>query len=84
VSNWCSGELPYNRYTMSAVPPLSPIDSEFTSVEAAEQYDRWYRAKVQASIADPRSQVPHDEVMSELRERIEAKRRSHAADPMAR
>ncbi len=45
---------------------LSPIVSEFETEEQAEAYDRWFRAKVEASLADKRPPVPHDEVMAEL------------------
>ncbi len=45
---------------------LSPIESEFATTEEAEAYDRWFRAKVQASLEDPRPSVPHDEVMAEV------------------
>jgi hypothetical protein len=64
--------------------PLSPIESEFATVEEAEAYDRWFRTKVQASLDDKRATTPHDQVMAELREIIDAKRRAHASDPMAR
>lgn len=49
---------------------LSPIVSEFETEEEAEAYDRWFRAKVAASLADPRPPVPHDEVMAEIRDII--------------
>lgn len=49
---------------MNAV--LSPIESEFTSVDEAEAHDRWFRAQVQASLDDPRSCIPHDQVMAEV------------------
>ena len=45
---------------------LSPIVSEFDTEEEAEAYDRWFRAKVEASLADPRPPIPHDEVMAEI------------------
>jgi len=45
---------------------LSPIESEFATVEEAEAYDRWFRAKVQASIDDTRPSIPHDQVMAEM------------------
>ncbi|MEJ1958178.1 MAG: hypothetical protein WDM70_00890 [Nitrosomonadales bacterium] len=45
---------------------LSPIESEFATVEEAEAYDRWFRAKVQASINDTRPTIPHDQVMAEM------------------
>lgn len=45
--------------------PLDPIVSEFASAEEADAHDRWFRARVQASIADPRPGVPHDQVIAE-------------------
>lgn len=49
---------------MNAV--LSPIESEFASVDEAEAHDRWFRAQVQASLDDPRPCIPHDQVMAEV------------------
>jgi hypothetical protein len=46
--------------------PLSPIVSEFDTVEQAESYDRWFRAKVQKSLDDTRPCIPHDQVMAEM------------------
>lgn len=48
------------------MPILSPIKSEFATTEEAEAYDRWFRAKVQASLDDTRPSVPHDQVMAEM------------------
>jgi len=48
------------------IAKLSPIESEFATVEEAEAYDLWFRAKVQASIDDPRPTIPHDQVMAEM------------------
>ncbi len=45
---------------------LSPIVSEFETEEQAISHDRWFRAKVQASLADLRPAVPHDEVMARM------------------
>ncbi len=42
---------------------LSPFYSEFESEEEAESYDRWFRAKVQAALDDPRPGIPHEEAM---------------------
>ena len=50
---------------------LSPIVSEFETEEAAAAYDRWFRARVVASLADPRPGVPHDEAMARIRKRLE-------------
>ena len=56
--------------------PLSPIVSEFETEEQAASYDRWFRAKVQASIDDPRPNIPHEQVMAEMRALIESKRKT--------
>lgn len=54
--------------------PVSPIVSEFETEEQAASYDRWFRAKVQASIDDPRPSIPHDEVMAEVERMLEERR----------
>lgn len=59
---------------------LSPIVSEFETEEQAASYDRWFRAKVQASLDDPRPSIPHDQVMAEMRALIESKRNKRNAD----
>jgi len=58
---------------------LSPIVSEFETEEQAASYDRWFRAKVQASLEDPRPNVPHDQVMADMRALIESKRNKRDA-----
>ncbi len=55
--------------------PLDPIISEFATEEQASSYDRWFRAKVQASLDDPRPSVPHDEAMARLRATIDDAKR---------
>ncbi|MFC3443385.1 stability determinant [Sphingobium rhizovicinum] len=57
---------------------LTPIESEFATTEEAEAYDAWFRAEVEASLADPRPGTPHDQVMAELRAIIEAKQAKRA------
>lgn len=52
---------------------LSPVESEFETEEQAASYDRWFRARVQASLDDPRPSLPHDEVMAEMRALLKAK-----------
>ena len=49
-----------------AMNKLSPIVSEFETEEEAEAYDKWFRAKVEASLADPRPGIPHDEAMARI------------------
>ncbi|SAI72966.1 Uncharacterised protein [Bordetella ansorpii] len=52
---------------------LSPIVSEFETEEQAARYDRWLRAKVQASRDDPRPPIPHDQAMARIREKLRRK-----------
>jgi hypothetical protein len=52
---------------------LSPLVSEFETVEQAEAYLRWLEAKVAASRADGRPDVEHDEAMARVRAIVEAK-----------
>jgi hypothetical protein len=70
-----------NLSTMTTA--LSPIVSEFDTVEQAESYDRWFRAKVQRSLDDPRPSVPHDQVMAKVQAIIDAKRKENAARSVA-
>lgn len=53
----------------------SPIESEFETPEQEAAYEAWFRAKVEASLADPSPSIPHDEVMAELRARIASRRK---------
>ncbi|RKP43740.1 stability determinant [Trinickia fusca] len=49
---------------------LSPIESEFATVEEAEAYDRWLRAEMEAALREADAPnvvfVPHDEVMADM------------------
>lgn len=58
--------------------PLDPIVSEFETQEQAESYDRWFRERIQQSLDDTRSNVPHDEAMARVRAMIESRKRRHA------
>lgn len=51
----------------------SPIVSEFETDEEAQAHDAWARAKIAASLADPRPSVPHDQVMAHIREILAVK-----------
>ncbi len=55
---------------------LSPIVSEFATEEEAAAYDKWLRAKVAASLADPRPPVAHDMVMAEMQKIIDDRKRA--------
>lgn len=45
---------------------LSPLVSEFETLEQEASYTAWLQAKVAASLADPRPAIPHDAVMAEM------------------
>jgi len=63
---------------MSTLP--TPDHDGFASAEEAEAYDRWFRAKVQASMDDPHPGIPHEVVMAEvlaiINAQIEAQRKA--------
>jgi hypothetical protein len=62
---------------MNAV--LSPLVSEFDTVEQEASYNAWLTAKVEKSLSDPRPNVPHDQVMAQMRALLLAKK-THASD----
>lgn len=45
---------------------LDPLPPEFATPEEAGAYDAWFRAKVEASLADTRPAIPHDEAVARL------------------
>jgi hypothetical protein len=49
---------------------LDPIISEFETQEEADEYDRWFREKIQKAIDDPRPGIPHDEAMAQIKRTI--------------
>lgn len=74
-------QIRFNVTAMNTV--LSPIESEFATTEEAEAYERWFRAKVQESLDDTRPNIPHDEVMAEMRQLLEGKRKDQDAPRVA-
>lgn len=58
---------------------LSPLVSEFETEEQEASYTAWLKAKVQASLDDPRPNVPHDKVMAEARALLDSKKKIRAA-----
>ena len=63
---------------MSAV--LSPHVSGFETAEQEASYTAWLRTRVDASLADQRPAILHDEVMAEmdaLIDQIEAQNKAH-------
>jgi hypothetical protein len=51
----------YKGYTASDAKPES-VNGE----SSGDDYDRWFRAKVQKSIDNPAPRIPHDEAMAKL------------------
>lgn len=49
---------------------FNPMLSVFDSAEEEAEHTAWLRAKLQASIDDPRPSIPHEQVMAEMRERL--------------
>lgn len=49
---------------------LSPIESEFATVEEAEAYDHWFRKEVEAALREADTPgavfIPHDQVMADM------------------
>ncbi len=45
---------------------LSPLVSEFETEEQGASYTAWLKAKIQASLNDPRPNIPHDQILSEM------------------
>ena len=58
---------------------LDSLISEFKTEAQATSYDRWFCAKVQAAVDDPRPSVPHDEAMSRIRATIQTAERKPKA-----
>nr|3ZBE_A Chain A, PAAA2 [Escherichia coli O157:H7] len=57
---------------------LSPMVSEFETIEQENSYNEWLRAKVATSLADPRPAIPHDEVERRMAERFAKMRKERS------
>lgn len=53
-------------YYVEGMSELFRIASEFATTEQAQAYDQWFRAKVQASLDDPRPVISHNQLMAEM------------------
>jgi hypothetical protein len=49
----------------------SPVKSDFATPEEAAAYEAWFKAKVDASLADGRPTVSHEEAMRRARAPID-------------
>ncbi|EFL3529289.1 stability determinant [Escherichia coli] len=57
---------------------LSPMVSEFETIEQENSYNEWLRAKVAASLSNPRPAIPHDEVERRMAERFAKMRKERS------
>ena len=53
---------------------FDPMLSVFDSAEEEADYTVWLRVKLQASLDDPRPSIPHEQVMVDMRERLEQRK----------
>jgi len=63
----------------AATRKLDPLIYEFDTEEEAASYDRWFRAKVQEALDDPRPGIPHDEAMAQVAAIVESRRKARAS-----
>jgi len=56
--------------TVNAVIALDPLISEFDTAEQEKAHTAWIRAELERRIANPGKEIPHDEVMRRMDERI--------------
>jgi hypothetical protein len=61
---------------------LDPIVTEFDTTESANSYDRWFHAKVNESLDDPRPSIPHDEVSGKMRALLAEKAQKEQKRPI--
>ncbi|WP_028605036.1 hypothetical protein [Ottowia thiooxydans] len=65
---------------MSAV--LSPIVSEFETVEQEASYDQWFCAKVEEALRSEKPRLPHDAAMAKVQAMLEERRQARATRPV--
>ena len=63
---------------MNTVLKLDPLISEFETDSAAAEYDHWFRAKVEKSMADTKPNHSHDEAIAFVRAELERRKAARA------
>ena len=61
---------------------LDPLVSEFETEQAAEDYDRWFRAKVQEALDSTKPRLTHEEAVSRVSALLERKRKQGAGSTL--
>ena len=56
---------------------LDPIISEFATEEEALAYDAWFRAQVEEGLKSKGPWIPHEQVMTQIRDTIEKRSRAN-------
>jgi len=64
---------------MNTPTQLDPLVSEFDTEEQAQQYDQWFREKVQQAMDDDHGFLPHDAAMAQVDALLMQKRAQRAA-----
>ena len=81
----------FEAATLASHRPAAQVIGDFMRSFVEEQqhaeagYDAWFRAAVQAALDDPDPGIPHDEVMAEMKSRLDTRNAAAAkrADHMA-
>jgi len=77
IINMIESDVTKGNSSMSTV--FSPLVSDSNTEEQEAGYTEWLKAKIQASLNDPRPNIPHDKVMENARALLESKRKIRAA-----
>lgn len=57
---------------------LSPLVSEFETEDHKSSYNAWLKEKVEASLADPRPNIPHATAIAKARALLDSKEKNRA------
>jgi hypothetical protein len=61
---------------------LSPIVSEFDTVEQEASYDQWFRAKVEEALRSEKPRLSHDAAMAKVHALLDERRLARANRPV--
>jgi hypothetical protein len=61
---------------------LSPIVSEFDTVEQEASYDQWFRAKIEDALRSEKPRLSHDAAMAKVQALLDERRLARANRPV--
>jgi len=61
---------------------LSPIVSEFDTVEQEASYDQWFRAKVEEALRSEKPRLSHDAAVAKVQALLDERRLARANRPV--